>query len=224
MSDQRTLREDAAKDPETLEREINQTRAEMNETLDSLERKLTAGQLLDQCLKFFGRTGSEIGSSIGQSVKENPMPVLLTATGIVWMMFGSRQDRPTARYSEIDNDTDSADFYQDSGDGALAKVGEKLKSGATAARGQLASSKNSVNQTVNKTTESVRDTVNKTASAAQAQAKRARDGFNSLLEDQPLIVGAMGVALGAAIGAAIPSTEQEDRWVGGGWATRDEAE
>ena len=215
MNDQRTLREDATKDPETLEREINQTRAEMNETLDSLERKLTAGQLLDQCLKFFGRTGSEIGSSIGQSVKENPMPVLLTATGIVWMMFGSGQNRSPARYSdETDNDNDSNDFYQDSGDGTLAKMGDKLRSGATAARGQLASSKNSVKQTVNKTTESVRDTVTKTASAAQAQAKRARDGFNSLLEDQPLIVGAMGVALGAAIGAAIPSTEQEDRLVG----------
>jgi ElaB/YqjD/DUF883 family membrane-anchored ribosome-binding protein len=131
------------------------------------------------------------------------------------MMFGSRQDRSAERYSDdTDNDNDSTDCYQDSGDGALAKMGEKLKSGATAARSQLAGSKNSVKRTINKTAESVSDTVNKTASAAQAQAKRAHDGFNSLLEDRPLIVGAIGVALGAAIGAAIPSTEQEDRLVG----------
>jgi hypothetical protein len=75
MNDKATLREDAGKDSETLEREINQTRDEMNRTLDSLERKLTPGQLLDQCLKFFGKTGSEIGSSIGNCIKENPMPV-----------------------------------------------------------------------------------------------------------------------------------------------------
>ena len=106
MNDKATLREDAGKDSETLEREINQTRDEMNRTLDSLERKLTAGQLLDQCLKFFGKTGSEIGSSIGNCIKENPMPVVLTATGIAWMIFGSGsgEDRAGRRHRAYDDD------------------------------------------------------------------------------------------------------------------------
>jgi hypothetical protein len=95
----KVLYKEKRQDPETLEREINETRAEMNETLDSLERKLTAGQLLDQCLKFFGKSGIELGSSIGKSVKENPMPVLVTATGIAWMMFGSGQNSSRRRYS-----------------------------------------------------------------------------------------------------------------------------
>jgi ElaB/YqjD/DUF883 family membrane-anchored ribosome-binding protein len=219
MNDQRTLREETGKDPETLEREIKQTRADMNVTLDSLEQKLTAGQLLDQCLKFFGRTGSEIGSSLGQCIKENPMPALLTATGIAWMMSGSRQDRSVTRYRYYpDEGSDPTDPDQHTGEGTLSKIGDKLQSGAASARSQLASSKDSaketLNTTLNKTTESVRETVNRTTSAAQAQARRAREGFNSLLEEQPLVLGAIGVALGAAIGAAIPSTEQEDRLVG----------
>ena len=89
MTDNLNLAEDARKDSTTLEREINQARAEIPETLDALERKLTAGQLLDQCLRFFGKTGSEIGSSLGKSVQENPIPLILTATGIAWMMFFS---------------------------------------------------------------------------------------------------------------------------------------
>ena len=88
MNSQTNVRYASEKDPETLEREINKTRAEMSQTLDSLERKLTAGQLLDQCLKFFGVKGTEIGSSLGKCIKDNPMPFFLTASGIGWMMFG----------------------------------------------------------------------------------------------------------------------------------------
>jgi hypothetical protein len=47
-----------------------------------------------------------------------------------------------------------------------------------------------------------------------------REGFNSLLSEQPLLLGALGIAVGAAIGAALPSTEQEDRLFG---SARDKA-
>ena len=66
MNSETQTGEDRRKDPATLEREINQTRAEMNQTLDSLERKLTAGQLLDQCLKFFGMKGTELEAVSGR--------------------------------------------------------------------------------------------------------------------------------------------------------------
>jgi Protein of unknown function (DUF3618) len=231
MNESTIYREDREKDSETLEREVNQTREEMNQTLDSLERKLTAGQLLDQCLKFFGKSGSEIGSSIGNCIKENPMPVALAATGIAWMIFGSGEHRSARGYSGY-----AGGHIGYSDDGSLGSMGEKLESTATAARSQMASSiqvgKDSVNSTkdamteginrtsdavkegVNRTTATVKDTVRRTATSAQMQAERARQGFNSLLEEQPLILGALGIALGAAIGAVLPSTEQEDRLVG----------
>jgi hypothetical protein len=46
---------------------------------------------------------------------------------------------------------------------------------------------------------------------------RAHDmstGFWELVEDHPIVAGAMGVALGAAIGAALPGTRYEKQWVG----------
>jgi hypothetical protein len=219
-----TNREDSEKDPATLEREISQTRAEMNDTLDRLERKLTPGQLLDQCLGFLGKSGSELGKSLGNAVKENPMPAVLTATGIAWMMFSPGRDS-SARSYDYTGDPDYGYGYGDTEQGTLSKTTEKIKSGTTSARGQLTSSKDIVKETVNKstdaarqgvsqTTDAVKETVNKTANLAQAQARRAREGFTSLLEEQPLIVGALGIALGAAIGAALPSTEQEDRLMG----------
>ncbi|MGH6899967.1 MAG: hypothetical protein ACREJ5_26005 [Geminicoccaceae bacterium] len=35
-----------------------------------------------------------------------------------------------------------------------------------------------------------------------------------MLHEQPLVLGAIGLAVGAAIGAALPKTETEDEWMG----------
>ena len=220
MNTETQVREDTAKDPATLEREINQTRAEMNQTLDSLERKLTAGQLLDQCLTFFGMKGTEIGSSLGRCVKDNPMPVLLTATGIGWMMFGPNQNRTVVRSNHY-----AYDDADDGAEGMISTMSDKMQSGATATRQQFAKTTETAKETVNRTTDKLKETadraadalhetVNKTRDIAQSQVKQVRDGFNQLLEEQPLILGAVGLAVGAMIGAAFPSTEQEDRLVG----------
>ena len=220
MNSETQAGKDRRKDPATLEREINQTRAEMNQTLDSLERKLTAGQLLDQCLKFFGMKGTEIGSSLGRSIKDNPMPVLLTATGIGWMMFGPSQTRTVVRYNRS-----AYDEAEEGAEGVMSRMSDKMQSGATATRQQFAKTTETAKETVNRTTDKVketagqatdtlRETVSKTADYAQAQANQARERFNTLLEEQPLILGAFGLAVGAMIGAAFPSTEQEDRLVG----------
>ena len=79
------LRNDARKDPATLEREIDQTRANMDRTLGALERKFSPGQLLDQAMEFARENGGEFANNLGRSVKENPVPALLTAVGIAWM-------------------------------------------------------------------------------------------------------------------------------------------
>jgi hypothetical protein len=204
-------RGDSQKDPATLEREINQTRSEMNQTLDALERKLSPGQLLDQCLNVFGKQGGDLAQNFGNSVKQNPVPVALTAIGIMWMMFSSGRSSSVNIY----DDPSTADRSDTSDPSVTSRATDKLKSTAetirataTAAQEKLISSKDNVINTVSGVS-------NKAASGAQAQVRRARDGLSSLLEDQPLVVGALGIALGAAIGAALPPTEQEDRLLGG---------
>jgi len=44
--------------------------------------------------------------------------------------------------------------------------------------------------------------------------RRAQRGFLDTLQEEPLILGAVAVAIGAAIGAALPSTRTEDEWLG----------
>ncbi|WP_187969408.1 DUF3618 domain-containing protein [Aquibium microcysteis] len=55
--------------------------------------------------------------------------------------------------------------------------------------------------------------------SAERAANQARDGLMDALDREPLIVGALGLALGAAIGAMLPKTRIEDETFG---QTRDD--
>ena len=229
------LRDDARKDPATLEREIDQTRANMDRTLGALERKFSPGQLLDQAMEFARENGGEFANNFGRSVKENPVPALLTAVGIAWMVASSNRPKPALadaygdRYARDDfnavdfDDTgyeddaddqneglaDKAQRLKASAEGTLSEAGQRVKSAAQRARQKLTGTKDTVSEGLRRT-----------SGTAQVQTQRVREGFNSLLTEQPLLLGALGIAVGAAIGAALPPTEQEDRLFG---SARDKA-
>jgi ElaB/YqjD/DUF883 family membrane-anchored ribosome-binding protein len=212
MSETSNLREDAQKDPDALEREIDQTRARMNQTLGAIERRLTPGQIVDEAVGLFREHGGDFAANLGSSIKENPVPAMLAAVGIGWMILApNRLSRPTSAYGHYaDYDPNDEGTLGDMGEsikGKMADAGERMRSGAVAARDRLTES-----WTTSK--DAVRDRMSQTASTAQAQANRAREGFNTLLEEQPIILAAVGLAVGAAIGAMLPSTEPEDRLLG----------
>jgi Protein of unknown function (DUF3618) len=138
------LRNDAQKDPETLEREINQTRAQMNQTLGALERRLSPGQLVDEALGLFRGHGGDFAANLGDSIKQNPLPVMLAALGIGWIMLAPNRQPSLSNYGANPN-------YSPHSEGALegvgesiknkaADAGEKLKAGTVAARDRLADS------------------------------------------------------------------------------------
>ena len=229
------LRDDARKDPATLEREIDQTRANMDRTLGALERKFSPGQLLDQAMEFARENGGEFANNLGRSVKENPVPALLTAVGIAWMVASSNRPKPSLadayddRYARDDLNasgfddtgyeddagdqkeglTDKAQRLKASAEGSLSDAGQRVKSAAERARQKLTSTKDTVSAGLRRS-----------SGTAQLQTQRVREGFNSLLTEQPLLLGALGIAVGAAIGAVLPATEQEDRLFG---SARDKA-
>jgi hypothetical protein len=212
MNEPINLREDAEKDPDTLEREIDQTRAEMNQTLGALERRLTPGQIVDEAMGLFREHGRDFAANLGSSIKENPVPAMLAAVGIGWLMFGSKHpSRPTSaygHYADYDpNDEGTVEGVGESIKSKMADAGEKVRGGAIAARDRLADSWTS-------SKDAVMGRMSQTAGMAQVQANRAREGFNTMLDEQPIILGALGLAVGAAIGAMLPSTEQENRLLG----------
>ena len=55
---------------------------------------------------------------------------------------------------------------------------------------------------------------NRSARGAGRRNMRAERGIESTLEENPLAIGAVAVAIGAAVGLSLPSSPIEDEWMG----------
>jgi ElaB/YqjD/DUF883 family membrane-anchored ribosome-binding protein len=79
--------------PADIEREIHETQAEMDSTLEALRSKLSPGELVGQTLGYIRDSGSDMGRGFREQVRENPLPIALLATGLGWLMTAGSRGR-----------------------------------------------------------------------------------------------------------------------------------
>lgn len=100
------------KDPQTREREIAQTRADMNCPMGALEKKLSPSNLLDQAMSYFRAPGG-MAECVSRFAKDN-LPIALAALGVAWMVLAPKSTGNSARdgYVNASHDQeDAADEY-----------------------------------------------------------------------------------------------------------------
>ena len=183
------MRHNGERRPEEIQAEIARTRGDMDATLTAIEQRLTPGQLVDQGLHYLRHSGaSEFVGNLGGSVKNNPIPVALMGIGIAWLMAtGNRKPA----YAQPQAESSAPGMMQRASQG-------------------MSSAKDSVSQT----TQSVRARVGQMGQTARGQMERVRSGYDSVVREQPLALGAIGLAIGALLAAAAPRTRQEDELMG----------
>lgn len=210
---QDTVRAQSEKDPAELEREIDQQRRHIEGIVQALENKLSPGEIFDRVLSFGKGTGREFAGNLATTVKQNPMPALLTAAGLLWLYSSTRQSQAATGTSLMVVESEATI----GGDGAYAGgedgsrgVGDRLRAAKSAvgekahgAASSLRSGAQSVRSGARSATESVRSGVH-----------RAKDGYGTMLQENPLAAGAIAIALGAVLGALIPPTRREDEMLG----------
>jgi Protein of unknown function (DUF3618) len=84
-----------SKSPEEVQREVRQSRAEVEETLEAIQERLSPGQLFEQAVDYMrSSNGTNFLRNLGTAVRDNPVPVALVGTGLAWLMLsGSRAKR-----------------------------------------------------------------------------------------------------------------------------------
>jgi hypothetical protein len=172
------------RDPEQLERSAERIRADLDATLDALERKLSPSQLLDRSLDYLRDHGGDLAVAVGDSVRRNPVPILVTVAGLGWLIATAVRSRASIDVTPID-DMEIDDTLDD-------ESAESSFDDPHTLRGRF------------------HDRV----AAARARTRRAQYRAVSALEERPLLFGGLAVALGALLGALVPSTEYEDKFVG----------
>lgn len=205
MSTTQRINEESRRDPDTLEREAEAARRDIAHTMDLLEQRLSPGQLLDRALNMGREQGGEFASNLGRQIKYHPVPLLLTAVGISWLAMA--ENRPPQGDGEMSTgDGSMTDKARDMTDKAREKMGSVA--------GGMSGSMQSASERMHQTADSLRGSAAGTAESMRHQGERARQYFEQTLHEQPLVLGALGLALGAIIGGALPRSQYEDRAIG----------
>jgi ElaB/YqjD/DUF883 family membrane-anchored ribosome-binding protein len=98
--------------------------------------------------------------------------------------------------------------------GSAANMAQTAREGAAQVAGTARQVAGSVRERASMVADTARERMAQAADTARYQADRVRSGYDHLVNEQPLALGAIGLAIGALLGAATPRTRQEDRLMG----------
>jgi hypothetical protein len=187
------MNRDDGRHPDEIAAAIERTRRDIDDTLTAIEHRLTPGQLLDQGLDYLRHSGgAQFAENLRDSVKENPLPVALVGVGLAWLMVSGKPGRNGSR----DADTPT--------------LGERTSDAAHRA----AQATESVKDRVSETAHAARERAGQVRDSARLGLQRARQGYDHLLREQPLVLGTIGLAIGAIIASAAPRTRPEGKRTG----------
>ncbi len=121
------------KSPQQIEGDISETRAQLGEILDELERKLAPRQLLERGVDMLKDTMSGEGSGLGETLRSNPIPLALIGIGIGWMVMGNTARGRLGEYGDAlrDRVSDAVHGASDRASALAGQVRDKV-SGLTA--------------------------------------------------------------------------------------------
>lgn len=302
-----TLAPDDNADPEEIRAHIEQTRAEMSETLEAIQQRLTPEAIKDQAVdkvkdatdtakemareavreatqqvkdtvraatigrveqmaNYTNETVRHKGGGMLETIRQNPIPAALAAIGIGWLFFKGRGDndydydernwidsraqyQQTSRYYQgqprrgmeyethsgggighiahqaketvtgvagqaVGAVTGAAGAAADVVTGAASTAAGAVTGAASTAAGAVTGAAGTAKDTVTGVAGGTRDMAGNVGYMAQRRARRTAGGVERMLNENPLSVGALAMALGTAIGLAVPGTEQESRLMG----------
>ncbi len=75
---------------EEIEHDIERERAGLTDTLDNLQDRFSIEHVARQFSDQFREHGGDIGRSVSEAVKRNPVALALTGVGLAWLMLGDR--------------------------------------------------------------------------------------------------------------------------------------
>jgi hypothetical protein len=200
-------------DPETarrtrqIEGDIEHTRAELSETIDALQEKLRPSNLMSDAtdrvktattekVRDMADTAGDTVQEIWADTRQNPLPALLIGAGVAWMLYdrssngtgnaSRNREYSSRRYARAYEPYDRGDFR--AGEDRWSEARSQAHEVGTWAR--------------------------EAGSEARYRARRAQNGMQRMLRQNPLLVGAAAMLVGAAVGASLPETERENELMG----------
>ena len=186
---------------------------------------------------------------LGDAIRQNPVPAALVGAGILWLFMGGREvvlgDASRSLLGNVGEGARQggratyrgvryAGAQASEGVSRMAEsavqLGSRISDGVSSAAGAVSGAAGNVAEQV---TNAASETAERMWSSREdaepdgshenrgtSVARRMQDSLANLFAQQPLLLGAVGLAIGAGIAASMPGSEAENRLMG---ATADAA-
>jgi len=223
---------------EQIKEQIDETRSQMGETIDAIQDKLSFANLSEQVSDHVNNAvetakdavydatigkvadimkniGSEIsGSSIVKTAKNNPLPFVLIGAGaglLAYQSYAGRTKKGHTRSLDVTGKqaapTEAQNSVIDSAKETLSTATDKVSGVAGTALDKFTGAAGAVYSGTG-------DVVTQAYGKLGDLGSSVRETYDTQIQDHPLAVGAVALALGAAVGMAIPATRYESELLG----------
>ncbi|MEZ5763716.1 MAG: hypothetical protein R3D69_05235 [Xanthobacteraceae bacterium] len=164
-------------------------------------------------------SNSSFLDNLNQSARDNPLAAALIAGGALWLLTGNRpwagaaQGLASAAAPVADTLARGADGIRHS----AASTGDAMSSASRSASDLATHGVDAVSAMASRAAEQMRDTWDAIPSPELPMRQHydaAKTNVAQLLEDQPLVLGAIGLAIGAGIASAFATTDVENEVLG----------
>lgn len=215
-----------------IKEQIAETRNNMGETIDAIQDKLSLSNISDQVSEhvtnavetakgavydatigkaagIMKNIGNDIGNtSLVRTAKDNPLPFVFIGLGVGLLAYQGFSGGGKTRASGQRFKGGAADIR------AKHATRNKLSDATERVVGVAGSAYESVTGAVDSVRSGASDVAGKAYERVGEFGSSARQTYDNYLEENPLALGAVAMALGAAVGMAIPSTQYEGELMG----------
>ena len=215
-----------------------ETRSQRGETIDAIQERLSLANISEQVSEhvnqavetakvavykatigkaatFMKNLSSEVShSSIVATAKKNPLPFILIGVGagmLVYNTYSAKDSyssgarRLSARRDELSEGESSS---------ALGTVREKIGGLTDSVSSTAGTAYDKVSDVADRAYSGAGEYVSQAYNKVGELGTTAKGQYDHYIEENPLAVGAVALALGAAVGMAIPSTRYEGQLMG----------
>lgn len=222
---------------------IEDTRARMGSTIDAIQEKLSPQNLMQQAkdtareatigkaqemASNVADTAKETSSTLMDTIRQNPVPVALTAIGLGWLLIGARREASNRRDRDYRYGQYGSRYRagypgpyerplqqpQQQGSGRMSQMADQAQEVAGKITDQVQGTASNVGEHMQEAAGNVADKAGDMADYAQWQAQRTRGWLQQTWEDSPLLMVGGAFALGTIVGLAIPETKMENQLMG----------